>query len=71
MIISYFVFILAGIFVVAAFQKLLSPAEFMKTLYEIGIPRRYRRFTAAAIPIAEAVSVILLLIPDTRVVEGA
>lgn len=55
----------------AAVQKLLSPAEFMKTLYGIGIPRRYRRFTAAAIPIAEAASVILLLIPKSRIVGGA
>jgi hypothetical protein len=70
-IVSYFVFMLSGIFIAAAVQKLFSPAEFMKTLYGIGVPRRYRRLTAAAIPIAEAASVILLLIPKSRVVGGA
>lgn len=68
MVITYFVFILTGVFMAAAIPKLITSGEFMKTLYGVGVPHRYRRFAATAIPVAEAVSVILLLIPWTRVV---
>lgn len=66
MLIPYLIFVLAGVFVAAAIPKLYSSTEFMKTLYGIGIPHRYRHFAAVAIPITELAISFLLLIPATR-----
>lgn len=70
MITPYLVFILAAIFIAAAIPKIISSEEFMKTLYGIGLPIRLLRITAIAIPVAETLFVIMLLLPQTYVVGG-